>query len=104
MRLPFLAPRSFMAVSSPDSTSPALIGLAGLAAGSACCAEAAGAASASVIAAKARRPANRRFVIPMVPYVMIRRESAAAWQPIAYLHRDNQARRRPARHAPAASP
>ena len=56
-----------MALSSPDSTSPALIGLPALAgAGSGCCfcAYAAGAARATaIIAAKQERLPNRRFVM-----------------------------------------
>jgi hypothetical protein len=54
-----------MALSSPDSTSPALIGLPAFAgAGSACCAHAEGAATATaIIIAKQERLPNRRFVM-----------------------------------------
>jgi hypothetical protein len=53
-----------MALSSPDSTSPVLIGLPGFGAGAACCAGAADAVNGiAKIAAKAKRLANRRFVM-----------------------------------------
>jgi hypothetical protein len=53
-----------MALSSPDRTSPALIGLPGFGAGSACCAHAEGAAKAAAIKkTKQERLPNRRFVM-----------------------------------------
>src|SRR6266481_3035770 len=56
-----------MALSSPESTSPALIGLPALGGGSACCAWPAGAAKAMVVIdAKASRLPNRRFVISVI--------------------------------------
>ena len=53
------------------------------------------------------KPSACRIVVSScrsVPSVWVRTAFAAASQPIAYLRRDNQARRRPARHARAASP
>src|SRR6187397_1117105 len=56
-----------MAVSSPDSTSPALINFAAFGAGSADCARAAGAAEAAAIAVtKARRLPNRRIIMSLI--------------------------------------
>src|SRR6188508_2706672 len=56
-----------MALSSPDSTSPALISRPGFGAGSACCAEAAGGAHTAAIAAtKARRLPNRRIIMGVI--------------------------------------
>src|SRR5664279_217901 len=53
-----------MALSSPDSTSPALINLPGFGPRSACCAIAAGAANtAAITATKANRLPNRRFIM-----------------------------------------
>ena len=76
-RLPIVPERKRMAFSSPDSTSPALIGLPGFGAGSpscagsACCACATGATSATArIAAQAKRMPNRRFVISISSVVV----------------------------------
>src|SRR5258708_12062982 len=56
-----------MALSSPESTSPALIGLPALGGGSAGCAWPAGAAKAMVVIdAKASRLPNRRFVMSVI--------------------------------------
>jgi hypothetical protein len=53
-----------MALSSPDRTSPALIGLPGFGVGSAYCAHAEGAAKATaMMTAKRERMPNRRFVM-----------------------------------------
>ncbi len=70
IRLPaFLTSRTFMAFSSPESTSPALIGLPGFEGGgasSSCCAEMAGVTSNSIVATKANRVA-KSFVMSSVP-------------------------------------
>jgi hypothetical protein len=57
-----------MALSSPDNTSPALISLPGFGAGSACCAEAPGAAHRAASAVtKAKRLPNRRIIMSKFP-------------------------------------
>src|SRR3984885_167408 len=67
MCLPFLTLRTRSALSSPESTSPALIGLPAFGAGSDCWAKATGAAEDTAkIAAKANRMANRRFVMCVI--------------------------------------
>src|SRR5437763_15419874 len=61
-----------MVLSSPDSTSPALIGLPAFGGGSACCARPAGAARLTArIDATASRLANRRFVISVISVGML---------------------------------
>src|ERR1700723_1262173 len=54
------------AISSPESTSPALINFAGFGAGSSSCASAAGAANAAMNITKANRTANRRLVMSII--------------------------------------
>jgi hypothetical protein len=56
-----------MALSSPDSTPPALIGLPAFGAGSACCAKAVDAANvAAITAPKANRLPNPCFVMSII--------------------------------------
>src|SRR5580698_1600983 len=56
-----------MALTSPDSTSPALIALVAFGDGSACCAQAVGAADIAAIAiTKAKLTRNRRLVMSII--------------------------------------
>src|SRR4051794_5579754 len=59
-----------MALSSPESTSPALIGLPAFAAGSACCASTGGAASAAIIIAPKAACLPNRFVMSIASWVL----------------------------------
>jgi hypothetical protein len=58
-----------MLLSSPESTSPALIGLPAFGTAAVCCATAAGAADVTAMnAAKASRLPNREFVMSIIPF------------------------------------